>query len=141
MTKPSRLASSNQKKIYNILFVDDDQACHDVISLILNDPCYKVIHAYSAVEALEFVEQFYQRLGLILLDVTLRDINGYEVYRAIRNNPVSHNIPIVLQTGLTISESDLKQIIGVDEINVIYKPYTAKALLAVIHKLCILGEG
>ena len=41
MTKPS-LSSSNKKKIYNILFVDDDQACHDVISLILHDPCYKV---------------------------------------------------------------------------------------------------
>ncbi|WP_316354859.1 response regulator [Candidatus Trichorickettsia mobilis] len=140
MTKPLRLVSSKQKT-YNILFVDDDQACHDVISLILHDPCYKVIHAYSAVEALELVEQFYQKLGLILLDVTLRDISGYEVYRVIRSNPASHNIPIVLQTGLTISVSDLKQIIGVNEIDVIYKPYTAKALLEVIHKLCILTES
>ena len=79
-----------------ILNVDDNEGGQYAKSRILKLAGYRVIEAATGMEALAMAAE--QRPSLMLLDVKLPDINGLEVCRRIRQNPVTQDI-LVLQTS------------------------------------------
>jgi len=84
-----------------ILAVDDNSLNLDILVDILYD--YDVIATTSGIEALEIVNQ--EKIDLILLDIMMPDIDGYEVCKKIKENPHAHNIPVLFITAKTDKES------------------------------------
>lgn len=83
-----------------ILIVDDDVESLKLIGLMLQRQGYEVIAANSGTQALARVKT--ETPDLIILDVMMPDMNGYEVCRRIRMNPDLRNVPILMFTAKTL---------------------------------------
>lgn len=113
----------------NILLVDDDISYSNVLKKILENYNYNVNAVYSGEEALDYVENNYKSLGLILLDVMLPNINGYEVCRRLKLDKRYNFIPIIFLTGRGGKEDKIEGIrVGADEY--LTKPVDVKAFLS-----------
>lgn len=89
-----------------ILIVDDDDFLRQSLE---DDLCehYDVFSASSGEEALELLAKM-QRLDLILLDVKMPGMSGYEVHERMKGIPVCHEVPVIYLTGLTNPEEEVK---------------------------------
>lgn len=88
-----------------ILIVDDEPANLSVLGDLLLDAGYRVKAARSGSAALRYVAQV-PRPALILLDVMMPEMNGYEVLTTLRNDPVVRDIPVVFLTALDNAQDE-----------------------------------
>lgn len=117
-------------KIPFILIVDDVQKNLQVIGTILETEGYEIAVAGNGFEALEIVKNDIP--DLILLDITMPDMDGYEVCKRLKSDPATKNVPIVFLTARTETEDIVKgfEIGGVDYVT---KPFKKEELLSRIH--------
>lgn len=80
-----------------LLLADDSPTILKVVGSVLEQEGYEVITAANGVEAAE--KAFTQRPNLILLDVTMPGMNGYQVCRLLKNEPTLRHIPVVILTS------------------------------------------
>jgi two-component system, cell cycle sensor histidine kinase and response regulator CckA len=86
------------EKVQRILIVDDDRRGRELLEVMLGSLGFVLLSAASGEEALEVVAA--QPPDLILLDVTLPVMNGYEVTAVIKGNVATKSIPIIIVTAL-----------------------------------------
>ena len=103
-----------------ILVVDDMTTTLLLIHDLLKDT-YEVKIAKSGTKALEILESP-NDIDLILLDIEMPDINGYDVCKRIKNNETIKNIPIIFITGRT-SQEDEEHGLNLGAIDYITKPF------------------
>lgn len=89
-----------------ILIVDDDEINLKVLALMLNDQGYVFETAKNGREALEKTTAFFP--DLILLDIMMPEMDGYEVCRRLKEATSTQHIPVVMVTALEGKESRLK---------------------------------
>ncbi|MEH2202766.1 MAG: hybrid sensor histidine kinase/response regulator [Nostoc sp.] len=118
-------------KIYRILAVDDTQDNLILVQAILESEGYEIDLASDGIKALQKIEQ--SPPDLILLDVMMPGIDGYEVTRRIRNNPAISYIPILLITAFHQSSVVEGLDAGADDF--IRKPFDTDELLARVRSL------
>lgn len=118
-------------KIYRILAVDDTQDNLILVQAILESEGYEIDLASDGIKALRKIEQ--SPPDLILLDVMMPGIDGYEVTRRIRNNPAISYIPILLITAFHQSSVVEGLDAGADDF--IRKPFDTDELLARVRSL------
>jgi two-component system, sensor histidine kinase and response regulator len=114
-----------------ILSVDDVQDNLDVVRTLLESEGYHIDSATDGQTALEKVVEFPP--DLIILDVMMPGISGYEVTRRIRNNPEIDYIPILLLTAF--HESSVVQGLDAGADDFIRKPFDTEELLARVRSL------
>ena len=114
-----------------ILVVDDVERNVRLLADILRVKGYDVITAASGLEALSQVEQ--ERPDLVLLDVMMPGMSGYDVCRAIRANPQTGILPVVMVTALDASERIAGLEAGADDF--LTKPINQPELLARVKSL------
>ncbi|MGJ0343975.1 diguanylate cyclase [Aliarcobacter cryaerophilus] len=103
-----------------ILVVDDMTTTLLLLHDLLKDT-YEVKIAKSGAKALEILESPTD-IDLILLDIEMPDINGYDVCKRIKNNETTKNIPIIFITGRT-SQEDEEYGLNLGAIDYITKPF------------------
>lgn len=101
-----------------ILTVDDEPANLRVLKEILKDN-YRLVFAKSGADALRVVDQ--QRPDLILLDIMMPDMTGFEVCQTLKNDPIFAAIPIIFVTALN-DEQDEAQGFAIGGVDYITKP-------------------
>lgn len=89
-----------------ILLVEDDDFSAIVVTEMLSTD-YDLQHVSSGLAALKFLSQ--QLPDLVLLDVGMTGISGYDVCRAIRNDPASKDLPVIFLSG---SDGDVVRLAG-----------------------------
>lgn len=121
------MSPANQKKI---LIVDDNPANIDVLYLHLQGAGYMVLVANDGYEALESAPVI--QPDLIILDIMMPNINGFEVATQLKSSPVTADVPIIFMTALTDVVSKVK---GFDAggVDYITKPFQHRELLARIR--------
>ena len=113
-----------------VLVVEDQEDNRQIIRDLLSATDYKIMEAESGEQALEAVKQ---RPDLILMDIQLPGIDGYEVTRRIKADPVLRSIPIITVTSYALSGEEQKaRAAGCDEY--VPKPYSPRQLLAKIRQ-------
>jgi two-component system response regulator ResD len=119
-TRRIKIMVSKQK----ILIVDDDVNIAELISLYLTKECYDTKMVHDGEEALKMQEQY--QPNLILLDLMLPGIDGYQVCREIRTRS---NVPIIMLSAKgEIFDKVLGLELGADDY--IMKPFDSKELVA-----------
>ena len=110
-----------------ILIVDDSPADLEVLSKTLTDAGFEIAIAIDGESALEQVG--YELPTLILLDVLLPGIDGFETCRRLKMNPLTQEIPIIF---LTVLDDTLDKIKGLNlgAVDYISKPFQQEEVLA-----------
>ena len=89
----------NQKNRLPVILVVDDNAQNlELIQAYLEDVECRTISAHDGVEALEAVAR--TKPDLVLLDVMMPKMSGFEVCRRLKNNPDTGDIPVIMVTAL-----------------------------------------
>jgi PAS domain S-box-containing protein len=86
-----------------VLYVDDDESNRAAFALVFRAAGFEVKEAASGSEALRLAEE---KPDLIVLDVSLPDIDGFEVCRTIKRHPATTSIPVMHMSGVYISPAD-----------------------------------
>lgn len=113
----------------NVLVVDDDKSIRELLRQELEGAGYRVCEARDGREALAQVKR--ERPDLIVLDVMMPELSGFDVAAVLRNDPQTFNIPIVMLSILHDPERGYR--LGVDRY--FTKPMDIKILLGEIGAL------
>ena len=115
-----------------ILVVDDVEANVALLSAILESEVYFVVPAFSGRQALAKTES--EKPDLILLDIMISPMDGFEVCRRIKAEPATAQIPIILVTGLADEQTRARGFeAGANDYLTL--PVNYPALMACIRKL------
>jgi putative two-component system response regulator len=114
------------EKRWKILVVDDEEINVDIICATLTKK-YDVIAAYDGYNALLLAEE--SQPDLILLDILIPGMDGFEVCKKLKSNPKTSKIPVIFVTGLSADEDESHglSVGGVDYLN---KPVSVDILLS-----------
>jgi len=113
-----------------ILVVDDNHENLKVVGNFLKEKDYKIAMATDGKSALKILET--NNIDLILLDIMMPEMDGFEVCRRLKEDPAKKDIPIIFLTARSESEDIVKgfQMGGVDYIT---KPFNKEELFARVH--------
>ena len=90
-------SKNNSSPIYKVLVVDDTIEHLFFLSNILEHNKITTFHASNGKNALEFAQK--ENLDLILLDVSMPEMNGFEVCRILKENPITKEVPVIFITA------------------------------------------
>ena len=113
------------KKKQTILIVDDEKDIRELLEYNLNKNNYNTI---TAIDGLDALIKVYSKIDLILLDVMMPNLDGYQTCQKIRNNLTTKNIPIIFLTAKNTDDDEIQGFqSGCDDF--IVKPISIKKIL------------
>ena len=114
-----------------ILVIEDQEDNRRIVRDLLTSVGYELIEAVTGEEGVSLAEVHIP--DLILMDIQLPGIDGYETTRRIKVNPALQHIPIIVVTSYALSGDDVKAYeAGCD--GYVSKPFSPRALLAKIRE-------
>ncbi len=114
-----------------ILVVDDEKDIVEVLQYNLRKEGYEVITAYTGKDALKKIDK---KTDLVILDVMMPEIDGIEVCRRIKADPVLERIPVIF---LTAKNTEVDEILGLEigADDYLIKPVSIRKILAKIKSI------
>jgi putative two-component system response regulator len=131
------LSTSNFAVTGNILVADDQVANRELLDELLTTQGFKVISVADGAEALDQLSKV--PIDLVLLDVMMPHLNGFEVCEKIKANPETYLIPVILVTSLSDKQDRIEGIrVGADDF--LSRPIDRTELLARVRSLLKLKQ-
>lgn len=121
----------SKKKL--ILIVDDDESLRKMLKVRLSFTQYKVETAGSGEEAFESINK--NKPDLILLDIAMPDMDGYEVCKILKDSSETREIPIMFLTAIGGNIENKLQSLMVGGVDYIQKPFDGADLIKRIEKI------
>ncbi|MBC8100498.1 MAG: response regulator [Armatimonadetes bacterium] len=133
---PPRTSSSTPLILQGIaiLLVDDKEDNALIASKILAYNGARVYTAHDGEAALQFLETGDVMPQLLLLDLSMPVLDGWETFRRVRSNPATAHLPVIALTAYAV-EGDERRISAAGFDGYIAKPYTIDTLLAEINRV------
>lgn len=116
---------------YKVLLADDSITIQKVVELILSEEDAVVRTVSNGMEALESLE--HMRPDIVLADVEMPNMNGYDICKKIKENPNTRSIPVILLAG-AFESFDEDRARGVGAEDFIVKPFDSQDLLEKINR-------
>jgi GAF domain-containing protein/DNA-binding response OmpR family regulator/HAMP domain-containing protein len=130
----SSFGSSENGELNHVLVVDDD---HDIVEWLkesLTNSGFVVQGAYNGHEALALARE--DSPDLILLDLKMPDMDGYELIRNLRREQATRNIPVIVITGATFDDDfDHVKVFGMGVEHMLTKPFSVETLVEEIKRV------
>ena len=121
----------DEKKI--VLYVEDEPEMIDLVRLILSRKGFNVIGAHGGIEGLSMIQQ--QNPDLVLLDLMMPDMDGWEVYQHIKSGENTRHIPVIV---ITAKAQSIDKVLGLKIARVddyISKPFSPSDLVASVQRV------
>ena len=132
------IKSKQLKKPQLVLIVDDQEINRDVLGMILEDD-YDIIYASNGREALQMIEEYRDRLSVVLLDLIMPEMDGFKVLDCVRNDELLKAIPIIVLTAERNAELKALEMGAADFIT---KPFDMHEVIrARVGRIIELSEG
>ena len=109
-----------------ILIVDDTELNIEILMTLLGEK-YDLLGATNGEDALEMVEE--EKIDLILLDIMMPDMDGYEVCSKLKANPKSAHIPVIFITAKT-DEDSIEKAYSIGGVDYITKPFRSREVFS-----------
>jgi len=114
----------------SVLYVEDNEYNRKIVRQLLSRTSYRLREAADGEAALGMVRE--ERPDLILMDVQLPKMSGLDVTRALRADPATADVPIIVVTSFALSGDD-QRAMAAGASAYIAKPYSPRELLALIQ--------
>jgi two-component system response regulator VicR len=121
-----------------VVCIEDEPEMIDLVRLILGRKGFDVIGADGGIEGLETVRR--EKPDLVLLDLMMPDMDGWEVYQQIKADPELRDIPVVV---VTAKAQSIDKVLGLHIAKVddyITKPFGPQDLLESVEKILGMAE-
>ncbi len=115
-----------------LLFVDDDDANRRLLSWIFRNEGFRVLEAGSGAEALRLSEE---KPDLVVLDVNLPDLNGFEVCRLLKARPATASTPVLHVSAVYVNSGDRSEGLESGADGYLVKPVEPREILATVRRL------
>jgi len=116
--------------VKSVLYVEDNEYNRKIVRQLLSRTSYRLREAADGEAALGMVRE--ERPDLILMDVQLPKMSGLDVTRALRADPATADVPIIVVTSFALSGDD-QRAMAAGASAYIAKPYSPRELLALIQ--------
>ena len=116
-----------------IVYFEDDGDMVDLVRIILNREGYQVFGIAEGLEGLKLVQK--TNPDLILLDLMLPDMDGWEIYRQLKQNDSTQNIPVIV---VTAKAQSIDKVLGLEIAKVdeyISKPFRPQELVDRVNQI------
>jgi len=120
------------KGMSRIVIADDDPVSRGLIRDVLEPQSYEVFEASNGEEALAMIVE--TRPDLVLLDIQMPVLDGYEVLKKLRDDVRFHDLPVAIVTALAMA-SDRERALSIGSNAYITKPINVSALRAQVRTL------
>lgn len=126
---------------HQILIIDDDREMVTLGRLILQREGFKVLSTTSGQEGLDLLDKEYQNVDLVLLDIMMLGMDGWQVLQKIKSNDKTAHIPVIMLTARHYLEDESETADYSDLFNgYLVKPFVVKELLGKIRELINASE-
>jgi CheY-like chemotaxis protein len=98
------LSGARRPEDASVLIVDDDPALREVLSSVLAEDGWRVATAADGAAALAAIER--ERPTAVVLDLMIPRVDGFEVLRALRTNPGTRDVPVIVVTAKDLTDED-----------------------------------
>jgi two-component system alkaline phosphatase synthesis response regulator PhoP len=124
--------ASSSRVLPTVLIVDDNPQNLELIQAYLEDVECKTVPAYNGMEALDLAAR--KKPDLVLLDVMMPKMSGFEVCRRLKSDPATSNIPVIMVTALS-EFGDIERGIECGTDDFVSKPVNRLELLARVRTM------
>ena len=119
---------------HKVLVIDDEPEITDIVKAFLTNAGYEVRIENSPANAVEAARRF--KPSLILLDIMMPVMDGYEVCSVLKSDPLLTDIPVLFLTGKDASDDDGKSFKSGGDL-FIKKPFSSERLLQMVRMVLI----
>jgi CheY-like chemotaxis protein len=120
---------SNAQHNSTILVVDDDRGAMEALSDILEYEGYRVERARNGLQALEYLQNTRPRPSLVILDLLMPVMDGWEFRMRQKEDPELADIPVLVVTAISATA-------GIDAVKILHKPIDVNELLNTVANYC-----
>ncbi|WP_269850497.1 response regulator [Methanosarcina horonobensis] len=103
-----KIKEKEAKSSFSVLMVDDEKSAVELVTSMLNEKEFNVLKAYGGQEAIDIA--FKELPNLIILDLMMPDISGYDVIKALKSRPDTIDIPIIICTAKDLDPYEIKEL-------------------------------
>lgn len=116
--------------VHKLLLADDSITMQKLVELILAEEGFEIMSTSNGEEALAVIPSFYP--DVVLADVEMPKINGYQLCEKIKQNPSTSGLPVILLAGAFEQfDEELARKVGADDF--IIKPFESQELIGKVH--------
>lgn len=116
-----------------ILVVDDEIALLELVTDVLEHEGFEVVKATSVLNASLLVGR--HNPDIILLDIALEALNGWEFFEILRNDNRTKNIPVIFMSGMYKSDADVKKAMEMGASGFLMKPFNLQQFLGTLEQV------
>lgn len=131
---PFQVSMPTTRQAWNILIVDDSVSVRRVVSNMIKNAGWQPTTARDGLEALEIIQRSAQPPDLILLDIEMPRMDGYELTATLRGQEAYQDIPIIMLTSRA-GEKHRHKAFDLGASEYVVKPYQDETLLNLIRRL------
>ncbi len=122
---------------YKVLVVDDEPDIVEFLEKTLRADGYLVLPAYDGIAALDMAST--EKPDLIILDIMMPMMSGYEVCEQLKSNPATQQIPVLCVSSAHSADARAKSMRS-GAVNLVTKPFLPQELLAQVRRYLPQGE-
>ncbi|HNY13220.1 MAG TPA: response regulator, partial [Candidatus Wallbacteria bacterium] len=130
---------SDKEKIKIIIAIDDEPQNLELVEFYMRNTDYVVRSFPSGIPALKYMDSTSDDIALVIVDIMMPEMSGYEVCSAIRSRPKYKFLPILVSSGLSSSPDKVKAMeSGADDF--VTKPLDRQTLMIRVKSLVRIGD-
>lgn len=126
------MQAGRQDNIITVLVVDDDPSMIRVLRMLLSTKGFHILEAESGVKGMMIAKR--EQPDVVLLDIMMPDVDGFEVCRKLKLQPETKEIPVIFVTAKTASEH-VERGISLGAQGYVTKPFHPKELVSKIMEI------
>jgi DNA-binding response OmpR family regulator len=115
-----------------VLVVDDEEYLVELLSVNLEVAGFNVVKAYDGEQGLKQTEA--ERPDIIILDIRMPGVDGFEVCRRLKADPTTKNIPIIMLSAY-VQQADINKGLSLGAETYIKKPFDVQNLIDTVNQI------